>query len=337
MAETSPAVVVAIALALVVAITPVFLVAARRWGLLDRPNIRSSHDAIVPRGGGVVIVLAVLVALWLARSAWVDRPSAVALLGGGVTLAVLGLWDDRYGLSPLIRLAAQFAIAVAVVLGLGGLARLPLPPPLDIPLGPLATPVAMLWIVAVVNFFNFLDGIDGLAPLQAAVTGVGLLLAAWDPFVVLLGAALSGAAAGFLLFNWSPARIFLGDVGSYFLGYTLAALPLMAPTESRPWAVLFVASSLWLFLADASWTLMRRAIRGERWYEAHREHLYQHLARRWGHAKVTTAMGLGSLVLTAGALVAWKGEDLAWAWLVLGLGAAFFAVEWMMARPERVA
>ena len=332
---TSPAVVLALAFALAVAATPFFRTAARRWGLLDRPNVRSSHQSVVPRGGGAAIVVSVLAALWLAHSAWAGRPGAVAVLSGGVALAAVGLFDDRYGLSPLSRFVAQLAIAVAVVLRVGGLERVPLPAPLDWPLGPVSGVVAVLWIVAVVNFFNFLDGIDGLAPLQAVVTGVGLLLAAWDPFAVLLGAALAGAAAGFLLFNWSPASVFLGDVGSYFLGYTLAALPLLAPPESRPQAVLFVALSLWLFLADATWTLVRRAIRGERWYEAHREHLYQHLALRWGHAKVATVMGVGSVALTAAALVAWRAEGPAWPWLTIGLGAVLFAAEWRMAKVGR--
>ena len=133
-----------------------------------------------------------------------------------------------------------------------------------------------------VNFFNFLDGIDGLAAVQAVVTAAGIALAGWDPFAALLAAALAGATAGFLPYNWSRASIFLGDVGSYFLGYTLATLPLAAPPASRPQAVLFVALSLWLFLADAAWTLVRRARSGAPWYAAHREHLYQQLALRLG-------------------------------------------------------
>jgi UDP-N-acetylmuramyl pentapeptide phosphotransferase/UDP-N-acetylglucosamine-1-phosphate transferase len=235
-------------------------------------------------------------------------------------------------LSPHSRLLAQLAVAVAVVLALGGVERIPLPSPLGHPLGPLAEPLAVLWIVTVVNFFNFLDGIDGLAALQAAVTGVGILLASWDPLSALLGAALAGAAAGFVLYNWSPASVFLGDVGSYFLGYTLAALPLLAPAGSRPRAMLFVALSLWLFLADATWTLGRRLWRGDRWYEAHREHLYQRLARRWGHAKVAAVMGLGAVALTAAAVLSWRRESPVWTWAVIGLGVVLFGAEWTMAR-----
>ncbi len=244
-----------------------------------------------------------------------------------MALAVLGLLDDRLSLSAGVRMAAQLVVALAVVLALGGLERLPLPPPLDWPLGALGTPLAALWIVAVVNFFNFLDGIDGLATLQAVVTGSGIAIAAWDPSLALLAGALAGAAAGFLPFNWARASVFLGDVGSYFLGFTLAALPLGAVPEWRSGAVLFVALSLWLFLADATWTLARRGLRGERVHEAHREHLYQRLALRFGHARVTLSIGVASAVLTAVALAALASGSAAWAWAALGLALAFFAAE----------
>jgi Fuc2NAc and GlcNAc transferase len=183
-----------------------------------------------------------------------------------------------------------------------------------------------------VNFYNFLDGIDGLAALQGVVTGLGLALAGWDPLSAGLGAALAGACLGFLLFNWSPATIFMGDIGSCFLGYTLAALPLLAPVDARPRAVLFVALSLWLFLADATWTLARRVARGERWYQAHREHLYQQLALRWGHGRVAAGLGLGSCLLTGMALLAWRRADAAWAWAGLAVALMFFAVEVEMVR-----
>jgi UDP-N-acetylmuramyl pentapeptide phosphotransferase/UDP-N-acetylglucosamine-1-phosphate transferase len=157
-------------------------------------------------------------------------------------------------------------------------------------------------------------------------------LAGWDPLAVLLAAAVAGAAAGFLPFNWSPASVFLGDVGSYFLGYTLAALPLAAPTGSRSQAVLFVTLSLWIFLADATWTLARRARRGSRWYEAHREHLYQQLALRHGHSRVAAAIGLSSLALTAGALAARRSGEPVWTWAVLALAVALFAAQWTLVR-----
>ena len=332
---SSPPLVAVIAFVLALALTPALRAVARRFGLLDRPNPRSSHQAIVPRGGGIGIAAAVLGALALARPALGSRLTPVLL--GGIALAVVGLCDDRYSLSASVRVTAQLIVALAVVAALGGLERLPLPPPLDWKLGALGVPLATLWIVAVVNFFNFLDGIDGLAALQAVITGLGILIAAWDPSLALLAGALAGAAAGFLPFNWAPASVFLGDVGSYFLGFTLAALPLATPPEWRSSAVLFVALSLWLFLADATWTLARRALRGERVHEAHREHLYQKLALRWGHARVTLSIGMASAALTAAALGAWWSASPAWAWAALGLAATFFAAESVAATTERVA
>jgi UDP-N-acetylmuramyl pentapeptide phosphotransferase/UDP-N-acetylglucosamine-1-phosphate transferase len=328
---------VAVAFALALLLTPAFRAAARRWGLLDRPNERSSHAGVVPRGGGAAIVVATLVSVWLEPAGWTGRSGASALVAGGIALALLGLWDDRHGLSPFVRLAAQVAVATGVVWRTGGIERVPLPAPLDLPLGLAGSAAAVLWVVGVVNFFNFLDGIDGLAALQAVVTGAGVALAAWDPFAALVAASAAGAAAGFLPFNWARASVFLGDVGSYFLGYTLAALPLAAPSGSRSPAVLFVALSLWLFLADAAWTLARRARRGARWYEAHREHLYQQLAQRAGHSTVAASIGLGSLALTAGALAARRSGEPAWMWTVLALAVALFAGQWALVRSERAA
>jgi UDP-N-acetylmuramyl pentapeptide phosphotransferase/UDP-N-acetylglucosamine-1-phosphate transferase len=269
-----------------------------------------------------------------ATGAGAFRPPLAMMLGAGLVLAAVGLWDDRFGLPPLFRFGLQLAATSAVVLAAGGVDRLPLPPPVDLPLGRLGGAFAVLWIVAVVNFYNFLDGIDGLAALQAVITGGGLALAAWDPLSPSLGLALAGSSLAFLLFNWSPATIFMGDVGSCFLGYTLAALPLLAPVDARPRAVQFVALSLWLFLADATWTLARRVARGERWYQAHREHLYQQLALRFGHGRVAAGIGLGSCVLTGIALLAWRRSDERWAWTGLALGMVFFGVEWGMARRQ---
>jgi UDP-N-acetylmuramyl pentapeptide phosphotransferase/UDP-N-acetylglucosamine-1-phosphate transferase len=326
-----PAAALGLALVLSLFLTPLVRGAARRWGLLDRPNARSSHRQVVPRGGGLAVAVAALLAVVVFQGWWPSGPAGPVLCGAAA-LAALGFWDDRRGLPALLRLAAQVAVAAAVVLGAGAIERLPLPPPADLPLGLLAGPLTVLWIVAVVNFFNFLDGIDGLAAAQAVVTGGGIALAGWDPCSALLGGALAGAALGFLPFNWSPASLFLGDVGSYFLGFCLAALPLVAPTSSRPGAVLFVALSLWLFLADAAWTLGRRAVRGARWYEAHREHLYQALALRWGHGAVAAAITAGSVALTAATLAAARRGEPAWTWALVGLAALFFVAEWALAR-----
>jgi UDP-N-acetylmuramyl pentapeptide phosphotransferase/UDP-N-acetylglucosamine-1-phosphate transferase len=316
--------------------TPVVAKAARQWGILDHPNIRSSHRAVTPRAGGLAVLMGVAVALVFASPGTSDDAAARGLLAGTAVIALVGLLDDRFGLSPLVRIAFQVVAASVVVWASGGIARLPLPPPLDLPLGTLAVPVAVLWILAVVNFYNFLDGIDGLAALQAVVTGLGLALAAWDPLAAAAGVAIAGACAAFLIYNWAPASIFLGDVGSATLGFVLAALALRAPTGSRSAAVFLLSISLWFFLADATWTLIARAARGQRVYQAHREHFYQRLAASgWGHAKVTVALGAAAASLTSLAVLSWgSGPHPAVDWGLLGLALVLFGGEVELVRRQ---
>ena len=317
--------------------TPLFRKAAIARGLVDLPNARSSHRAAVARGGGIPLLLAAAIGFVIAAP---SRPGGRATMAtvamGLLVVASVGLWDDRRGLSPWRRLVFHGAAAVAVVWVTGGLARLPLPSPADIPIGPAGNALAVLWIVAVINFYNFLDGIDGLAGLQGVVTGTGIALAAWDPAAAALGSVLAGACLGFLIHNWSPARIFLGDVGSGALGFAFAAAPFLAAPDSRAPAVLFVALSLWLFLADASWTLVRRASRGDRWHQAHREHVYQQLViSGWSHSRVTRLVGSGSLCLTLVALQTWRGARPSWLWLSLALASSLFGAEMLLARKAR--
>lgn len=284
------------------AVTPLWRELARRAGFLDEPGPRSSHAVATPRGGGAAI-LAGAAAGAAAAGAPPDGAGAAALLTGVGVLALVGLLDDRFGLPALAKLAAQGLAAALVVAVCGGLARVPLPSPLDPPLGPFGGAAAVIWILVVVNAYNFLDGIDGLAALQGVVTGAGLcaLLGGGFPAAVALG--LAGGCAGFLPWNWSRATVFMGDVGSNLVGYTLAALPLLLPDGRREEGVLFLMLSLWLFLADAVWTRLRRLARGGRWYAAHREHVYQRLvATGLGHASVALLIGSGSAVLTLAAL-----------------------------------
>ncbi len=325
------------ALVLAAAATPVFRAFALRGGLVDRPNARSSHDRPVARGGGVPLLMAAAASLALAGPSTLGTAPLVVILCC-LVIAAVGFCDDRSSLSPLTRLAFHFSAAIAVVWASGGFERLPLPHPLDAELGWWGAPLAVVWIVAVVNFYNFLDGIDGLAAAQGTITGLGLALAGWDPFAAACGAAVAGACAGFLVHNWAPARIFMGDVGSGALGFLFASLPLLAPAPQRSRAVLFVALSLWFFLVDATWTLARRIVRGERWYEAHRQHLYQQLVTAGAsHARVTSSLALGALVLTAAALGGWCSASPLASWIALGLALAGFGLELTLARSAQSA
>ncbi|MBV9523423.1 MAG: glycosyltransferase family 4 protein [Alphaproteobacteria bacterium] len=281
-----------------------------RNGILDRPNARSSHAVPTPRGGGLAIMATVLPA-WtiIALSGGIAPSPILSAVAGAAALALLSWWDDRGGLSPALRILVQ---SVAVI---AGLAALPgrdavfqgwLPPMLDL----LASALLWLWFV---NLFNFMDGIDGLAGTEAAAIGIGIaLLGLLDGGAVgigagLLGVTLAAGALGFLCWNWHPARLFMGDVGSVPLGYLLGWL-LLALASAGLWAPALILPLY--FLADASWTLARRLLRGDKIWQAHREHFYQRAVRSGrSHAAVVRRVLATDLVLVILALWAAAGFE----------------------------
>ena len=206
----------ALVLSFGVAAATAWLVArnATRLGLLDVPNERSSHLSTTPRGGGLGIVAGVAAGVIFLTAAGVplERNLGV-LLAGTAVLAVLGVIDDIRSVPALYRLALQLAVAVAVVALIGGVDRLPLPPPLDLPIGWLGVPLTVVWLVTVTNFYNFMDGIDGLAAGQGFASCAGVIIGIWSAGAVELAVGLAAACLGFLLLNSPPARIFLGDSG----------------------------------------------------------------------------------------------------------------------------
>ena len=284
-----------------------------RREILDRPNERSSHRVATPRGGGIAVTGSVLLAwivLVLTGSA-LSRVLGIVL--GAAFLAVVSWIDDLRGLSPLVRLLVQVG---AVIIGLAVL-------PEQHSLSQLALS-GLVW-VWLINLFNFMDGIDGLAGSEAAALGAGLLLFASvgsgaDPALRELAAALTGAAIGFLAWNWSPARIFLGDVGSVPLGYVLGFLLLDLAVRGY-WRIALILPLY--FLADATITLARRLLRGERVWQAHREHFYQRAVRRGlGHAAVVKRVIAADLVLIG---CGWAAEN-GWSAISLATCAATVAV-----------
>jgi Fuc2NAc and GlcNAc transferase len=257
--------------------------------ILDVPNARSSHTKPTPRGGGVAIVvafLAGLVVLWaLGR---IGGDLVVALLIGGGLVAAVGFWDDQASLPPHVRLGFHFLASALVIYWLGGLPHLDLGFA-ELELGWLGYAFGTLGLVWLLNLYNFMDGIDGLAASEAIfVAGAGaLLFLSQGDGLALAMALLAASSAGFLLLNWPPARIFMGDAGSGFLGIALGVLFLdamvLGSTSIWPLAIL-----LGVFLVDATVTLVRRAQRGERVYVAHRGHAYQRAARRYGSHRLVT-------------------------------------------------
>ena len=259
--------------------------------LLDIPNDRSSHSVATPRGGGVAIVVAVLVAVCLMYStANLSVPLAGALLWGGLLVASIGFIDDHRPVIAPVRLFVHFLAVVWCVWLLGPI------PPINVGfgswnLGIFGTSIAIVFLVWFLNLVNFMDGIDGLAAVEViSVSAIAaLLLASRSGYTTVfwLLVAISSAVGGFLTLNWPPAKIFMGDAGSGFLGFVLGAVA---------WAsIAFGQLSVWVwlilvgtFVCDASVTLFRRWRRGEKIQMAHRSHAYQRLSRRLGsHVKVT--------------------------------------------------
>jgi UDP-N-acetylmuramyl pentapeptide phosphotransferase/UDP-N-acetylglucosamine-1-phosphate transferase len=277
----------------------------RQRAVLDRPNERSSHRVPTPRGGGIAVTGSILLA-WLAlyRAGSATTGMIGVALGAGV-LAVISWVDDLRGLSPGVRLVTQL---VAVAIGILALPEThnPLEPWLGP--GPYFAVLGLLWIWWI-NLFNFMDGIDGLAASEAAAIGGGLLAFASvgngvDPAVALLAAGLIGAAIGFLLWNWSPARIFLGDVGSVPLGY-LSGFLLLGLAVRGHWKIALILPLY--FLADATITLLRRLVRGERVWQAHRQHFYQRAVRDGlNHAAVVKRVIAADLLLIG---CGWAAEN----------------------------
>jgi Fuc2NAc and GlcNAc transferase len=264
---------------------------ALRQGILDVPNSRSSHHAPTPRGGGIAIVLVVTASLvGLVAYGIVSRELALALGGGGLMVATVGYADDRRPLPSGVRLGVHCVAALWALGWLGGLAPLRVGAH-AVNLGLGGQILGFLGIVWTLNLFNFMDGIDALATSEAVfVLAAGGVLAGGVGEVSTLACMVAGACAGFLVWNWPPAKIFLGDVGSGYLGYLVAVLPLAAArTDSAaPWVWLILGGA---FFADATVTLARRVLRGQPAHEAHRTHAYQWLTRRRdSHLQATLAV-----------------------------------------------
>jgi Fuc2NAc and GlcNAc transferase len=261
--------------------------------LIDHPNSRSSHQSPTPRGGGLAIVLAFISALAvLALAGAVDAALFVGLAGAASMVAAIGFIDDHGHVPARWRLAAHFGSAIWLLAWAGGTAGLEVLQRSGVPL-PLGFALATVLTVWLINLYNFMDGIDGVASVEAITTSIGgaaLCLLAGGGGVAVAALALAAATAGFLMWNWSPAKIFMGDVGSGAIGVSLAGLALFAARENSSfvfaWAIL-----LGVFIVDSGLTLLRRLLRREKIYEAHRMHAYQHAARHFeSHATVSLAV-----------------------------------------------
>jgi UDP-N-acetylmuramyl pentapeptide phosphotransferase/UDP-N-acetylglucosamine-1-phosphate transferase len=277
---------------------------ARRYALayrlIDLPGARRSHSVATPRGGGIAIVAAMLLALLLAALGSTDEPLPLAGVGIGLLLvAAVGWIDDHRPLSPWIRLAVHVVAAACLGAGLIGSGA-----------GEGRALIGAILALVLTNVWNFMDGIDGLAASQALLVALGCVLVASGIRSAFLPLALAAACAGFLPYNLPRAQIFLGDVGSGSLGYLLAALMAFQAGRAPADAILLLLP-LSAFLVDATLTLGQRVLRGERWWLPHTQHAYQRWARHCArHGLVTSAYA------------GWTAVMLLNLWLASGRGVA---------------
>jgi Fuc2NAc and GlcNAc transferase len=290
--------------------------------LLDMPNARSSHSTPTPRGGGLAIVVAFSLAVAVLYGLGRVPFDLFMALAGALPMAAVGFWDDHGHVPARWRFLVHVGCAAWALYWLGGFPSIFLGGS-RFELGWAGNLLGGFFIVWFLNLFNFMDGIDGIAGVEAISVAVSAALLAGFTGAGEVWLALAAATAGFLAWNWPPAKIFMGDVGSGFVGFLLGVFAVHSAAAGEP------SLTVWLILAgvffvDATVTLLRRMAAGQRWYEAHRSHAYQHAAVRCGsHRRVTLAVLainlLWLLPLAAGAVVwpRWEAAFLALAYTPL--------------------
>ena len=251
---------------------------AWKYQILDTPNERSSHLKPVPLGAGIIIVLIVL-----AASAWVanetDWKRSLIYIVSASIIAWIGWRDDVHRVPALFRLIVQSIIASVSIAGMGYFKVVSVPLFGDLQLGVIGLIITFLWIVGLTNAYNFMDGIDGNAGGVAFSAALGWMWLAADTqkwFVFWLALAIAASSIGFLGHNWTPAKVFMGDVGSTFLGYSFAVLSLVSATQGGD-ALLLGTLLMWVVIMDSFVTFVGRVVKGENVFSGHRSHLFQRL------------------------------------------------------------
>ena len=310
-------------------ITGWFIRYAKVKRITDVPSERSSHSTPTPRGGGIGFVVSSL-ATFLIYFAWNDLLTttvSTAILISLTLIAILGWVDDRKDLSSLTRFTIHLIAAILVVLFVGSLESFYFPFLSMQSLGIAGIFLTLLWITGVTNIYNFMDGVDGIASVQALSASAGWMLIGYlwgEPVIFTVNLVVFGTVSAFLIYNWSPARIFMGDVGSVFLGFFFAIMPFLASKisvqHSMATTLWIGAFLLWPFLFDGSITIFRRILNRENIFEAHRTHLYQRLyISGWSHSRISSLYLLFSAACIPLAVSFPNSESLTQLKMILGL------------------
>lgn len=293
---------------------PLVISVLKRRGVMDVPNGRSSHEVPTPRGGGIAVLLAAAVGLGAAAASGDGAPLPLLAVIGCTLAAAIGGLDDLRGLGARSRLVGQFVVAL---LAIGSLAAFPQFAGTALP-STLVGLLLLILVVGYINAFNFMDGINGISGLNGTVAacwfcGLGIWVDA--PGLAAAAASLAGACAAFLPWNFPRARVFLGDVGSYFLGSVLVTIALLL--WDRGVALPLVLAPMAVYVVDTGSTLLRRLRAGKSLTEPHREHVYQQMSAAWGHAPASLVnVACAGAVLGTAALSEALGSP---AWLGLAV------------------
>lgn len=283
---------------------------AWKYQILDKPNERSSHSTPVPLGGGLPIVLIVLATgAWVANE--IDWTRSLIYIVSASIMAWMGWRDDVRSLPAVFRLIVQGVIAIASIWWMGYFKVVAIPLFGDMQLGLVGIIITFLWIVGLTNAYNFMDGIDGNAGGVAFSAALGWMWLSADTekwFVFWLALAIAASSLGFLGHNWTPAKVFMGDVGSTFLGYTFAVLSLVSADQGGD-ALLIGTLLMWIVIMDSFMTFLGRVIKRENVFTGHRSHLFQRLVL--GGYKHTTISLLYILLTSIAGVLAylWSQDD----------------------------
>jgi UDP-N-acetylmuramyl pentapeptide phosphotransferase/UDP-N-acetylglucosamine-1-phosphate transferase len=310
---------------------------ALRHQIMDHPKERSSHSIPMPRGGGLAIVVLVLgTSLWFANQTDLSRSLIYILLGA--ILAWVGWRDDIYSLSPRFRFVVQGLIAIISILVMGYFRVVRIPMFGDVDLGVIGIVITFLWIIGMINAYNFMDGIDGMAggvALSAGLCWMVLSSNVHNQFVFWVALSIAASSLGYLGHNWPPAKIFMGDVASTFLGYSFAVLPLLSADQSGD-ALTIGTLLMWTVIIDPGATFIGRLLKRENIFSRHRSHLFQRLVIG-GYKQGTISLLYILLTLLAGILsYEWShGDQIAPLVIFLGLPLIWILLSIHAARLQR--
>jgi len=329
-----------VAFVVTLALTRLFIRPESRMHILDHPNERSLHTQPTPRTGGVAIVCGIGAGSVVATLSFADAiPNAVFWLGGlGVLIASVSYWDDRRNLPIGLRLAVHFVAAAALVMSGGPIEATVLPGVVSAVALWLAGTTGVLFAVWMVNLYNFMDGMDGFAGGMAVVGfGTFALLGGLvgDPWFATLNLIVAAAAGGFLVFNFPPAKIFMGDTGSSTLGFLAAGMALWGNASNilPLWMSMLIFSP---FVVDATVTLLRRVVSREYVWHAHKTHYYQRLVQAgWGHRR-TVLLEYTLMVVCAGAALVSHGASTSAQWTALVAVAMLYGAFFLVVRTADV-